>query len=374
MAVSIVLQESERGILSINGRATRWLGPGRHSFHELFRRCQVDTFQLDQGCAVLTPELKRLMPASEGKELHVGPDEMAIVTRDGLPINVLMAGQYVLWQQRHKIEASLHDLKGIFVDIPANAVELVPYTVLHRVSVAPYQRVLLYIDGDFVQVLEAGRHSINRQHREVSCIVIDMREQELQITGQEVMTLDKVSLRLNLMIKFQVTDPRKSYEATQQLRDAIYSEAQMIARQQIAGCQLDALLEGRQTASEDMRAQLQERTEGWGIRILRIDVKDVVLPGDMKALLNRVIEAEKVAEANLILRREETAATRSLANTAKMLEKNPMLMRLKELEHLKEMAGEIHQLTLVGGAQDLLGSLLSSVGDTLEPAPEAEQV
>jgi len=82
-------------------------------------------------------------------------------------------------------------------------------------------------------------------------------------------------------------------------------------------------------------------------------VKDVVLPGEMKALLNRVIEAEKEAAANVILRPEETAATRSLANTAKVMADNPVLLRLKELESLKGIAEEVGEVRLVMGSDSL---------------------
>jgi regulator of protease activity HflC (stomatin/prohibitin superfamily) len=107
-----------------------------------------------------------------------------------------------------------------------------------------------------------------------------------------------------------------------------------------------------------MRNDLSPRALGWGVEIIRTDIKDVVLPGEMKQLLNRVIEAEKEATANNILRREETAATRSLANTAKMLERNPTLLRLKELETWKEIAGKVQKLTLIANTNDL-SNLLS---------------
>ena len=82
-------------------------------------------------------------------------------------------------------------------------------------------------------------------------------------------------------------------------------------------------------------------------------MKDVVLPGDMKTLLNRVIEAEKEAAANVILRREETAATRSLANTARLMADQPVLLRLKELDAFKDIAGQINEVRLVVGADNM---------------------
>ena len=96
-----------------------------------------------------------------------------------------------------------------------------------------------------------------------------------------------------------------------------------------------------------------ERVLAWGVHVARLDIKDVVLPGDMKVLLNQVIEAEKRAAAQNILRREETAATRSLANTAKLLEANPVLLRLKELELYKELAERIPNLSVIVSPSDV---------------------
>ena len=85
-------------------------------------------------------------------------------------------------------------------------------------------------------------------------------------------------------------------------------------------------------ANTALRPAVTERAAALGLDVLDLGLKDLVLPGEMKALLNRVIEAQKEAEANVILRREETAATRSMAQTAKVLVENPLLVRLKELE------------------------------------------
>lgn len=83
-------------------------------------------------------------------------------------------------------------------------------------------------------------------------------------------------------------------------------------------------------------------------------VKDVILPGDMKEILNQVVEAEKVAQANVIRRREETAATRSLLNTAKLMDDNPTLLRLKELEMLEKVTEKVDRLTVFGGLDGVL--------------------
>lgn len=95
-------------------------------------------------------------------------------------------------------------------------------------------------------------------------------------------------------------------------------------------------------------------------------MKDVILPGEMKEILNRVVEAEKVAQANLIKRREETAATRSLLNTARLMDENPTLMRLKELETLEKVTAKIDKLTVYGGLEGVPGGV-SPPGFLLPP-------
>ena len=112
---------------------------------------------------------------------------------------------------------------------------------------------------------------------------------------------------------------------------------------------LDELLATREQLGLQLMPTVRERAQSVGLELLDLGVKDLVLPGEMKTLLNRVIEAQKEAEANVILRREETAATRSMAQTAKVLAENPLLVRLKELEAYKELAAKVGQVHVVLG-------------------------
>jgi regulator of protease activity HflC (stomatin/prohibitin superfamily) len=89
-----------------------------------------------------------------------------------------------------------------------------------------------------------------------------------------------------------------------------------------------------------------------------IAVKDVILPGEMRDILNKVVTAEKEAEANVIRRREETNATRSLLNTTRVMAENPVMLRLKELEALSEIAGKVERLTIHNGTTGLMNDLV----------------
>jgi regulator of protease activity HflC (stomatin/prohibitin superfamily) len=245
----------------------------------------------------------------------------------------------------------------VLAELPDAFLPLVPETHLLTAVVAPYERALLYVNGELARVLSEGRYAVLREHRDVRLVRVDLREREIQIAGQEVMTADKVSLRINVVVKLRVVDPVASVQGAAALDDALYSEAQLVARRHVAGLSVDQLLERRGEAAAAMREALAPRAQAWGVEVIAIDLKDVILPGDMKALLNRVIEAEKQAAATSILRREETAATRSLANTAKLLEQNPTLMRLKEMEAWRDMAGRVGQITVVATPQQLLSAV-----------------
>jgi regulator of protease activity HflC (stomatin/prohibitin superfamily) len=167
------------------------------------------------------------------------------------------------------------------------------------------------------------------------------------------MTRDKVTLRLTLTAEYAPADAPTTVHAVADVKDAIYLAVQLAAREFVAGVTLDELLEGRDTLTKYLEAQVTPRAETFGVRVHRVGVKDVILPGEMKSLLNKVIEAEKAAAANVIMRREDAAATRNMANTAKVIAENPVLMRLKELETMKEIAEKIDEIKLVMGTEGI---------------------
>lgn len=352
------LAANERGLLLRDGTAEAWLGPGRHRYWGGAPSLKLERFDLNAHFAVATPELLAVLAgSSEAVEHTVDAHELGFLSADGLPVAVLTPGRWLLWQARAKVSAQNVSLAGVLVQLPAGFRALVPAGTVETVLVQPYERVLLFADGRLESSLEAGLYDVSRWNRAVSVTRVDLRERELQIVGQELMTADKVSLRLNVVVRFHVTDAVKSVFAVQQLETGLYSEVQLAARRYVGGLTVDGLLEKRNDASSTLRADLEERLAAWGVALDRVDLKDVVLPGDMKSLLNQVIEAEKRAAANVILRREETAATRSLANTAKLLESNPTLLRLKELEAWKELAQSVGQLHVVAAPQQLLSAL-----------------
>ena len=166
---------------------------------------------------------------------------------------------------------------------------------------------------------------------------MDLREQFPDVAGQEIITADKVTLRVNLLVSWQVADPVKAVSTVGDYAQALYREAQLALRAAVGTRPLDHLLADKESVGGEVKAALSARTAEFGVSVKGVGLRDIILPGDMKTLLNGVIAAQKEAEANLIRRREETASVRSQANTAKLLAESPHLARLKELELLKDV-------------------------------------
>jgi regulator of protease activity HflC (stomatin/prohibitin superfamily) len=189
-------------------------------------------------------------------------------------------------------------------------------------------------------------------------VVLDLRLQTHEVTGQEVLTKDRVGLRANVTAVYRIADPVKAVSVTADLRDYLYKELQFALRQVVGTRTLDEVLGDKQGINAAIAELLVPRLVEAGLDVPSVGVKDIILPGDVRELMNRVIEAEKTAQANVIKRREETAATRSLLNTAKLMEDNPILLRLKELEALEKVSEKVGNVIVGNGMDGVLEDLV----------------
>lgn len=216
---------------------------------------------------------------------------------------------------------------------------------------------LLIVDGELSEVLKPGLTAYWKYHRNLRVELAEMRLQTMEVAGQEILTRDKVSLRLNLTALWQVTDAVKARSVVNNATEYVYKELQLALREAVSSRTLDELLADKGAIDREV-AVSAARLETSGLAVRSVGVKDVILPGEMKTILNQVVEAEKVAQANLIRRREETAATRSLLNTARLMEENPTLLRLKELETLEKVTEKVGSLTVYSGLEGVLTNLV----------------
>jgi len=344
----------ERAVLHTDGRPTRWLTPGRYTVFNPFHTYAVVRFNTDTIVAEMRPEQAALAPSNELETLMVQTHERAVISVAGKPVKWLGPGRHFIFRTDPALRITLLDTRAVDVaPLDPQVRKLVPAADYVEVQVTEGAVAVRFVDGVLDAVLPAGRHAAWTTVRQVSLAVLDGRERVLTVASQDVMTKDKVSLRLTLSMVLRMVDPRKLATVAQNADEVLYLSAQLAMRDVVTTRTLDVLLAGRDQLAEELRAPVAAKALELGLNLDSVGIKDVVLPGEMKELLNKVIEAQKAAEANVIMRREETAATRSLAQTAQLLTENPLLMRLKELEAYKDLAGKVGQVHLVMGEQAL---------------------
>lgn len=175
-----------------------------------------------------------------------------------------------------------------------------------EVIVRSTHRGLRYSDGRMVEVLEPGRYRLPqpslfaRRPPIVEIVQVDMREREITIKGQEILTADKVALRVSVITQFRVTDPVAAVESVADYENRLYSDVQLAARRSLATMPLAEILTNRNQLSEDILRDVTDAAAGYGVAISRADVKDLVFPGNLQEIMNRVLATERLSEAALV--------------------------------------------------------------------------
>ncbi len=352
MIKTLSVKFNERVVLFKNGVPQRALGPGRYWLWG--KRFSEQRWNVDQLLFSARAGVREMLPREWFAQVVIGDEQRAVLFQDNKPAAFLRPGTHRYWAFDETLELRVYDVAQPVPKLTDELEALIPRAELLDATVEAHQEGLLYVQGAFVRRLGPGRHRFWRTPEATPEVtVIDLRRRSVAITGQELMTRDKVTLRLSLAVDFAIADARAVSEKVTDLDGTVYLAAQLAARDYVSSVTLDQLLEGRDAFNRELAASVVPQLEQIGIRTEAIGVKDVVLPGEMKTLLNRVIEAEKEAAANVILRREEVAATRSLANTARVMQEQPVLLRLKELEVMKEIAANINEVRVVVGADGL---------------------
>ena len=367
----IRVRKHERGLWFRHGEFRALLEPGVYCFAGRLlggRRDQV-TLASTLSTRFEHPLLDTMLAQPQVRDsLHVvdlNDVERALVWKDERLAYVLGPGRHAFWKEPYRLYVETFHIQngGFRFEHPRLAVVLQHPDAgrwLDGVEVGAGEQVLLYRDGALVDRLAEGVHVYWKGTGKVTWKAVDLREQAADVAGQEIITADKVTLRVNLLVTWQVTDPGRAVGTVGDYAQALYRAAQLALRAAVGTRQLDALLADKESVGAEVRQALEARTAEFGVAVRSVGLRDIILPGDMRALLNQVVAAQKEAEANLIRRREETASVRSQANTAKLLAESPHLARLKELEMLKDvLAGT--SATFVFGEGDLAGQLRTLV-------------
>lgn len=348
--MKILVNDDERVLVSIDGRPSRYLGPGRHRLWAPFADVKLTRLGTDALVPVLRPEQAALVPHADLRRVVVARGQRAWVGYKGRPARWLSVGEHLVWTVDPSVTVAMVDTTPVAAPLldPREAA-LVDAADYVEITVPTGAVAARFVDGALEAVLGPGRHAAWTTERSVRFTALDLRERVLEVSGQELMTKDRVTLRLNASVVYKVQDPERLIGVARAPDDVLYLAVQLALREAVASRSLDELLADRDSLAALLLPVVRARAEAVGLALGELGVKDIVLPGEMRTLLNRVIEAQKAAEANVITRREETAAVRSMAQTAKVLAENPTLLRLKELESYKDLAAQVGTVHLVLG-------------------------
>jgi regulator of protease activity HflC (stomatin/prohibitin superfamily) len=221
------------------------------------------------------------------------------------------------------------------------------------VEVQEFERGLLYHKGRFGKLLEPGRYVLwPWEYKRIE--KVDMRETSQTVDGQEILTSDKIEVRVSLVAQYRVSDPVAAKHKVENFAAQLYQDLQLTLRDNISGRTLEDILKERETLSTNLQTAIAPRAEKYGVTLSRVGVKDMVLPGTVRNVFLQEVEADHKGRASMVAARHESAATRLRANTAKLLQENPDIMRLQELETLATLAGKPGNVLILPGFDKLM--------------------
>ena len=283
--------------------------------------------------------------------LEVKDTELVLVYENENFKTVLQSGRYMYWKGLIKRVFTRVDISKIEITETINKALLSNYEIakyIRTFEVFSYEKAILLVDDVYRQILTGGTYRFWKNNTSVKIAKVDTRQLQLEITGQELLTKDKANIRVNFYTNYKVKSIEKALLYTKDYEKQLYVAMQLALREYIGTYTLDELLENKEDIAKAVLIATKVVAEKLGVVIVSCGIRDVILPGDMKEIMNQVLVAQKKAQANIITRREETASTRSLLNTAKLMQDNEMLYKLKEMEYVEKIADKIGEITVSG--------------------------
>jgi len=351
---TVVINENEMGVVFKNNKIIKVIEQGKYWF---FAGEQISIFNVFKEFKEIDWIDNQILNAYL-EIVHITDEALVLVSERGNFSHVLTAGTFAFWKGKHKFSFQEVSIANYQIENVSKAIlekqQLNLYVRSFRVE--SYEKGLLFVDGNFVKMLEAGNYFWWKNAQTINVAKGDTRLQALEILGQEILTKDKVQLRLNFVIQYQLTDFIKAFVDTKEHEKQLYVLVQMALRTLIGTLTFDELMDQKNEIATLVFNEINEKAQRLGVSVLDAGLKDVILPGEIREIMNQVLIAEKKAQANSIMRREETASTRSLLNTAKLMDENQMLYKLKEMEYIEKIADKINTIS-VSGSNNIVSEL-----------------
>ncbi|WP_299584840.1 slipin family protein [uncultured Microbulbifer sp.] len=368
------IADSERALLFRRSRFDAVLPPGRHRISLLSGDVRVETYDVAEvnfdaiKAKFLLDNYGEIL-GEYVKSYELSDHQVGLFYRDGHLVDILPPGTFrAVWKGGKVVRVGIVDIakeytvdekvltllgRGVRAGQMRIAAQAISYNEIPNEHIG-----LLVVNGKLKKILQPGSYGFWKYNRSIAVKLLDMRLQTIQISAQEILTKDRISLRINLSGNFRITQPQKVALKLNDYKNFIYRELQFSLREAVGTQTLDSLLADKDRLNIVIATDIRERLAENGIDIASVGVKDIILPGDMKMILSQVAETHKESEANLLTPLEETKAVCSLQNTAKVMDGSPVLPHLKELESLKKISACIDKASVHDG---LDGEFIDSV-------------
>lgn len=339
------------GLVFKRGVYQRMLKPGKYWLMPWEMLKVYETTQPFQAPCELNILLQDFDLADALHVVEVKDDEIVLQYENGFLKTVLNAGRYTYWKGVIHYDFIRADISKIYITEQIGRATLMSRLVapyVRNYAVENHEKAVLFVDGQYVKTLQSGVYYWWKNSIAIHVGKVDTRQQQVEINGQEILTRDKAALRINAWAQYKVVNVEQAILENKEYDRQLYVAFQLVLREYVSGLAFDELLDKKETIAPYILQAVRNQAAGLGVEVLGFGIRDIILPGDVKEIMNQVLIAEKKAQANIIMRREETASTRSLLNTAKLMEENQMLFRLKEMEYVEKIADKINSISVSG--------------------------
>ena len=304
LMLHVTVKDGERALLTRNGRLERVLEPGRHRLFDPRRELAAELFSVVR--AEFPAERYAMLNAARPdlaaelfESVETKANEIAIVSLDGRPVHLMAPWQArVFWKvatqcrgRAHRRDQRSPRQRAASRDDRAQRRRFVTEAVVEN-----HEAGLLYVEGRLVERLAPGRHAFWTVGRKIEVKRLDLRPQAVEITAQEMLTKDRIALRVTLTAFRRIVDPERVVAVGADVDAWLYRLVQFAIREAVAGRTLDEVLSAKAALDAELRAYVRERIAADGVEVTELGVKDVILPGEIRELVNKVVEAERVGE------------------------------------------------------------------------------
>lgn len=360
-----IIFENMRGALIEGGKFKKLLAPGKYL---TFGNKKIVTFPIGKeafaGVNVIPLSVMKDDPLfrSETTSVTVAAGQAVLHIADGAFFEFLTRpGTYYYWNAVCSHSFQTFDTTKGFVDdaLPAEFCNAAADTIT-TIAVPPKMQAALYINKKFVKFLSSGVYRFWKTDPLIEVTNYPVGQTQLDIVGQEILTADKVTLRINCVCDYEIADAERLDAEINRYQDQLYTAVQLALREYVGKHRMDEILESKDELTAFLTRAIKKKGETLYLNILEVAVKDIILPGEIRDIMNTVLVAEKRAQANVISRREEVASTRSLLNTARLMDENETLYKLKQWEYVERICEKVGNINIGGG--DLTSQLAELLG------------